>query len=228
MPVVTRAFEFAQSCDCSTTPPAAEVDASTDGDALGDACPICQDSIIDGESIVLRLSCNHSFHQTCIVEHFRRNDGRCPLCRDNPFEESWSDDGFDEEVDDTPLPICLSGALQLAKEDKTTPVVQKMKKTIKKWKKTKREAHKKYREVATALANAEDREVFDKVNAYQDELYNSFRRKHAADFEKQKELNDLLNAACRNKQQAEMRLGKRFGYRRMRYSRRRWRSRRRA
>ena len=50
-----------------------------------ETCTICLSVINENES-KLTLSCNHSFHENCIINWFRTpcSSGNCPLCNDNP------------------------------------------------------------------------------------------------------------------------------------------------
>ena len=51
----------------------------------GSECPICCDTIPDGDGTDVdrhALSCGHVFHRSCIQEWFQRK-ATCPLCRSN-------------------------------------------------------------------------------------------------------------------------------------------------
>ena len=42
-------------------------------------CVICQEDYVEGER-VLFLPCMHSFHNDCVLQHFRDKDS-CPICK---------------------------------------------------------------------------------------------------------------------------------------------------
>ena len=48
-----------------------------------DVCPICLDKLNKKETY--KLSCKHTFHTDCIMQWFRKSDGQCPCCLDNPY-----------------------------------------------------------------------------------------------------------------------------------------------
>lgn len=50
--------------------------------ATGQQCSICLESI-DQESMVIQLSCNHTFHASCITQ-WLADHSTCPLCRSAP------------------------------------------------------------------------------------------------------------------------------------------------
>lgn len=50
----------------------------------GQSCPICL-SNMDDEKLIYKLDCNHVFHTDCIMQWFRKSDGQCPCCLDNPY-----------------------------------------------------------------------------------------------------------------------------------------------
>lgn len=50
---------------------------------MNDNCAICLDKLDINKKYI--LNCSHSFHIDCIIEVFRRGDGKCPICRDNPY-----------------------------------------------------------------------------------------------------------------------------------------------
>ncbi len=78
----------------------------------GDVCSVCSDAL---NKDMVTLGCGHSFHGSCILEHFKYKTN-CPLCRtehcliknndktDNESEaddeESENDDDEDDEDDD--------------------------------------------------------------------------------------------------------------------------------
>lgn len=47
-------------------------------------CAICLEDLSKGNVHKLPCSSEHVFHTECIMQHFRRGDPRCPLCRDVP------------------------------------------------------------------------------------------------------------------------------------------------
>lgn len=56
---------------------------------MGD-CAICCETCEDDHTTT--LSCNHSYHTSCILEWYRIGNSNCPLCRDDPeysYERSW-------------------------------------------------------------------------------------------------------------------------------------------
>lgn len=50
-----------------------------------DACPVCQTENKTNECVIVWGTCNHSFHNCCIVKWVKRNN-RCPLC-----QQEWRD-----------------------------------------------------------------------------------------------------------------------------------------
>lgn len=55
-------------------------------------CAICLSGFNDGDP-GNTLTCNHTFHGSCIIQWFRQasSRGQCPLCNDNPYSGSGSD-----------------------------------------------------------------------------------------------------------------------------------------
>lgn len=45
-----------------------------------DLCVICQERFLNGERVRTISHCQHTFHNTCILQHFE-NSVRCPTCR---------------------------------------------------------------------------------------------------------------------------------------------------
>lgn len=50
-----------------------------------DACPCCQSVNRTSDCVIVWGTCNHSFHNCCIVKWLKRNN-RCPLC-----QQDWKD-----------------------------------------------------------------------------------------------------------------------------------------
>jgi len=55
--------------------------ASTLDQDLDDNCPICQDSMRQGELIRKLNVCNHQFHKACVDNWFLNDSVLCPTCR---------------------------------------------------------------------------------------------------------------------------------------------------
>ena len=92
----------------------------------GRVCPICSENVdcaicmnpIDDDVEPL-TGCIHRFHPTCIIDFLRRPDsnGRCPLCRRNPFEdnEEYEDEEYDAADDEwTAIKKIREAQIQLA------------------------------------------------------------------------------------------------------------------
>jgi len=57
-------------------------------DSNEDLCPICHDQLVN--SSIIRLKCDHLFHNHCIYQHFHKigsNSGKCPVCRAKVIRE---------------------------------------------------------------------------------------------------------------------------------------------
>ena len=46
---------------------------------------ICMEKIKPSNGDRVTLRCTHAFHGQCICNHLV-HDGRCPICRDSPYE----------------------------------------------------------------------------------------------------------------------------------------------
>ena len=44
-------------------------------------CNICLETIIDDDSRIIRLSCNHIFNYDCIENWLKNYSNKCPVCR---------------------------------------------------------------------------------------------------------------------------------------------------
>lgn len=47
-------------------------------------CAICLDDVGGDAHATFHLPCKHAFHDSCILDVFRRGDPKCPVCRDVP------------------------------------------------------------------------------------------------------------------------------------------------
>ena len=101
-----------------------------------DMCCICLEAIDDAKQVVLR--CAHKFHGQCLCDHLV-HDARCPICRDHPYNDnSYESDEDDMSIDESP--ISFREAMRMAREArKTDKRVDAMFKTLKKWKKERKD-----------------------------------------------------------------------------------------
>lgn len=179
-------------------PDAPDVDAST--------CAICLDSLSDDASTIT-LPCSHKFHGQCAVNLFRFGDPRCPLCRDHPQHKNDSDeDDIDDETHEhTRVTFCE--ALREAARNHVDASTQRMKGTVRKWKKERREARKAMRDQAAKILTIEQ-VVDQKIQTYSDKLYAAFDAKNKTDLDKLKEMKRMFKRANTQCRSAEFRLAK--------------------
>jgi hypothetical protein len=65
---------------------------------LENSCPICQDRMIQGETIRRLNACHHEFHSDCVDRWFLRRSVLCPVCRHdirNPEVRRSPEESFD-------------------------------------------------------------------------------------------------------------------------------------
>lgn len=55
---------------------------SNDEENLLNECSICLENYKKGDMIII-LSCDHGFHESCLKEWFNNNNNSCPHCREN-------------------------------------------------------------------------------------------------------------------------------------------------
>ena len=204
--VATRRFTAATACsvgDCCA--------AGAGDDATPWVCAICQEGDTT-DSIV--IECQHRFHAKCILEHVRRGDPRCPLCRDDPYAETYLSDEDDE---DTPQPVPFREALQRAKENTSDPTVQRMKETLKKWKKERSNTKKEMRTDRKALKELE-KAMDDKIDLFARKLQLEFDKKNTRLISKAEASRAAYQTACTNYFGSQTRLAKKHGWFRVRYS----------
>ncbi len=55
---------------------------------FSEECAICIESMVDNQTLVIKLPCNHYFHENCIKDWIKANvgDPKCPCCNDNIIE----------------------------------------------------------------------------------------------------------------------------------------------
>lgn len=171
-------------------------------------CVICQEDM-DVQDAVVRLRCDHAFHGTCITTHLR-GDNRCPVCRDDPFNDGY-EESFDDEEEDTPR-VTVKTALKAARAAaKTNKNVKKSLETLKKWKKTAKEARKKLKHAHNELRPVED-SIEDKISAFESKEWAMFNRKHKKQMDEMEEYRRTVSRAHSYARAAKYRIAKRYGW----------------
>lgn len=176
-------------------------------------CCICLEPIEESKSVTLR--CCHKFHGQCLCDHLV-HDGRCPMCRDSPYNEPSN---YDEETDSEMgayVSYCeaLKKGREAAKTDKGTA---RMMKTIKKWKKQRSTAKREWKESQEKIQPLE-RAMNQKIDEFIDKEKAKFDKKHAKLLEENKELRKKRLKAGTQWRAAQMRMAVKHGFVRIRHS----------
>ena len=152
------------------------------------------------------------------------HDGRCPICRDSPYNAPSND-----EEDDYPgegAYVSYSEALEKGREAaKTDKSTARMMKTIKKWKKERATAKRDMKESQKKIQPLE-RAMNQKIDEFIENENAKFDKKHAKLLEENKELHKKRTKAGTQLHSAQMRMAVKHGYVRIRRSSVRRRSRR--
>ena len=167
-----------------------------------ECCVICLEPITDAASRVT-LRCCHAFHGQCLCTHLV-NDGRCPICRDSPYNCDFSDED-DALAEEEPAGVSLSEAMSVARAsaDKRT---QKMLKTYRKWKKESKNARKAGKELYKRIQPLEDA-MYERIEAFEKKQRERFDQAHKDTFARMKE-----NAELVKKRSAKTRIAKKHGW----------------
>lgn len=184
-------------------------------------CCICLEPIEESKSVTLR--CCHKFHGQCLCDHLV-HDGRCPICRDSPYNERSN---YDEEDDpEEGAYVSYSEALKKGREAaKTDKSAARMMKTIKKWKKERSTAKRELKEHQKKIQPLE-RAMNQKIDEFIENENAKFDKKHAKLLEENKELHKKRSKAGTQLHSAQMRMAVKHGFVRIRRSSVRRRSRR--
>ena len=177
-------------------------------------CCICLEPIEESKSVTLR--CCHKFHGQCLCDHLV-HDGRCPICRDSPYNAPSS---YDEEDDpEEGAYVSYSEALKKGREAaKTDKSTARMMKTIKKWKKERATAKREMKESQKKIQPLE-RAMNQKIDEFIENENAKFDKKHAKLLEENKELRKKRLKAGTQWRAAQMRMAVKHGFVRIRHSR---------
>lgn len=181
-----------------------------------ECCCICLEPIEESKMVTLR--CCHKFHGQCLCDHLV-HDGRCPICRDSPYNAPSSYDEEDDPEEGTYVSYseALKKGREAAKTDKSTA---RMMKTIKKWKKERSTAKREMKESQKKIQPLE-RAMNQKIDEFINKENAKFDKKHAKLLEENKELRKKRTKAGTQLHSAQMRMAVKHGFVRIRHSRRR-------
>lgn len=136
-------------------------------------CVICLEELDDDKDAPKHtLRCNHTFHTSCIIEHFRRTGTFCPHCRDDPREEEVDDN----DVNDDSVAVNVHWEDEAEVVAQTNKCVAKRLNTIHKW----RRLRKFNSAIVTSidrLLSAERKKMERKIKDYEIEQRKSFEFK---------------------------------------------------
>ena len=184
-------------------------------------CCICLEPIEESKMVTLR--CCHKFHGQCLCDHLV-HDGRCPICRDSPYNTPSYDeeDDYPEEEAYVSYSMALKKGRESAKTDKGTA---RMMKTIKKWKKERATAKREMKESQKKIQPLE-RAMNQKIDEFIEKENAKFEKKHAKLLKENEELRKKRTKAGTQLHSAQMRMAVKHGFVRIRRSSVRRRSRR--
>ena len=185
---------------------------------LDDAlCVICQEPVTDDQNVVT-LRCCHRFHGQCLCDHLV-HDGRCPICRDSPYNDPYD---YSSE-DDEPRGVTVKEAIKSAKANrKNCKQTDRMLKTISKWRHERKEARTRVRNLYQVIRPLEDA-IYKKVEEMEKKLFTNLKRREASLYDSLKKTHQESSRACANYTSAQLRVAQKYGYQRPpRRSRCRW------
>ena len=95
-------------------------------------CLICLEELGENDNIPTHnLRCNHTFHTSCIIEHFRKTGSFCPHCRDDPREEEYVNENIVDDDSEDVLNVHWEDEAEVVAQ--TNKRVAKRLNTIHKW-----------------------------------------------------------------------------------------------
>lgn len=189
-------------------------------------CVICMEKIEPSNGNRVTLRCMHAFHGQCICDHLV-HDGRCPICRDSPYECSEFVLSEDDESVDEEERISLKDAFKAGKRtSKKDKHMAKMVTTYNKWSSEATTARKDLKALRDKMYPFEA-ELDAKINAFYDKeqaKMDAFYDKEQAKFdEKHKVLLDAYKSTKKHltkcevqKHCAKLRIAKKNGFVKMR------------
>ena len=184
-------------------------------------CVICQECITDDQNVVT-LRCCHRFHGQCLCDHLV-HDGRCPICRDSPYNDP-SD--YDSEEEAEPL-VTVKEAIKNAQASrKNCKQTDRMLKTITKWRTQRKDARARVRALYKRLAPLEDA-IYKKVEDMEKKLFVNLKRREATLYDLIEKTRNENSRASANYTSAQLRVAEKYGYQRrlnvvQAYEYRRW------
>ena len=177
-------------------------------------CCICIEPLAN--EFTCEMPCGHKFHPQCLVNHLLTST-RCPLCR---RDGACPEESEDEEPDETPY-VSFTDAFARAKEAaKTDKKIKRMFKTVSNWRKERKDARAKLRDVHGQL-NPLEQAIDFKVEAYEKTLLEQYELDHSELIQQRTELDKLIKKSSKDYWSSRLRIAKKFGYASRRFSRRR-------
>ena len=181
-----------------------------------ETCCVCLEPFTDGFTCEMPGGCGHKFHCQCLVNHLLTST-RCPLCR---RDGAYPEESEYEEPDETPY-VSFKDALARGKEAaKTDKKIKRMFDTASRWRKERKDARAKLRDVHGQL-NPLEQAIDFKMEAYEKTLQGQFELEHSELIQQRTELEKVIKKSNRDEWSAKKRIAKKFGYANRRFSRRR-------
>lgn len=163
-------------------------------------CCICLEPIEDTKMVTLR--CCHKFHGQCLCDALV-HDGRCPVCRDSPYNT---------EVEDDATYLSFQAALQRGCEAaKTDKKVARMNNTIQKWRKERTIATREYKEFRIKMKPL-DKHLLRKIDDFAIKETAKFEKKHAKLLLQGEEIIKKRRKAYTYHRGAQMRMALKHGF----------------
>ena len=177
-------------------------------------CVICLEDMPSECPSIVEFGCGHKFHGQCMVSHLTR-DVRCPICRYDPNDDGGTTD-YDEPMEEEEVhritrTEAIHHARATAKATKDARLLKSLA-TIRKWKKAETQSRKEACAMVRALEEKETRAVWDKLQKYEKRLVARFQRDNAAELEAVDAATKKTKKFYANRNSAETRVAKKFGY----------------
>ena len=175
---------------------------------MADHCAIC----IGAEAgHTLTLECGHTFHAACICNHFRRNDGRCPLCRQGPPMAAET-----ETVPASPARPTVTEEWNRAYDRAITDAdhdtrTRKMLLTLKRWRTEFNKTHSSMRAAKMRL-RAQKRKLIAKIKAFRRKAHTTFKIANAYDLDEVKTSQRMLSKMKTTIRQSRERIARKYGF----------------
>lgn len=176
---------------------------------MADQCAIC---IGAEEGQTLTLECGHTFHAACICNHFRRNDGRCPLCRQGPPMAAETETLPASSPTRPTVTQEWNRAYDCAITDSDHDTrTKKMLLTLKRWRTEFHKTHSTMR-AAQKRVRTQKRKLLSQIRAYRRQAHAAFKAANVEDLDEVKTSQRTLSKMKTAIRQSRERIARKYGF----------------